>query len=133
MFFSSSALDGDEFISVHISVSGNILQMNTHRRVFSEAFADVFLISASLIYSLQVRCVTVLYMTVIGFLQSLAQSHQPLLSLMFQASLCCSLFRQSHLSTIIMQPVWTSLTFSPVFPLNRIEVKMYTAAENGYF
>lgn len=40
---------------------------------------------------------------------------------------------ESPQHNLIMQPVWTSLTFSPVSLLNRIEVKMYTAAENGYF
>lgn len=97
MFFSSSALDVDEFTSVHISVCGNILQMNTHSRLFQKPLLlkDVFLISASLIYSLQVRSVTVLCVCD-WILQSLAQSHQPLISFMFQESLCCFSFRQSH-------------------------------------
>lgn len=62
MFFRSSSLDVDEFTSVHIAVCGNILQTNTRSRLFQKPLLlkDVFLISASLIYSLQVRSVTVL-------------------------------------------------------------------------
>lgn len=43
VFFSSSALDVDEFTSVHISVSGNILQMNIHSRVFQKPLQMSFL------------------------------------------------------------------------------------------
>lgn len=67
MFFSSGALDSDEFTPVN----DNILRMNTHSRIFQKPL-HVFLTSASLIYSLQVRCVTVLRVSVIGFYQSSA-------------------------------------------------------------
>lgn len=78
MFFKSSAFHTEEFTSVHISVSGNILQMHTHSKCFQKPLQMSFLY-LPLIHSLQVRCVTVLRASVIGSHQFLTQTHQPLI------------------------------------------------------
>lgn len=77
---------------------------------------------------------TVLCMSAIGFLQSLAQSHHPLLSLVFQASFCRLPFQaESSQHSLTVQSLWASLTSSPISLLNGTAVKTYTEAENGYF
>lgn len=132
MFFSSSALDVDEFTSVHISVCGNMLQMNTHSRLFQKPLLlkDVFLISASLIYSLQVRSVTVLCVCVIGFFSPWHNLINPWYLLCFRKVFVASVSGRVTQHNLAVQPVWISLTVPPISIFNRIEVKTYIEAEN---